>query len=62
MTPEDVRTQLVAALQADLVGPLYESMRARGVMVLLHDPTFARHLERQWMGLIDTGQVLRRVP
>lgn len=30
--------------------------------VLLHDSTFARHLERQWLGLIEAGLVLRWVP
>jgi phosphatidylserine/phosphatidylglycerophosphate/cardiolipin synthase-like enzyme len=28
--------------------------------VLLHDPTFARQLERQWMSLIEGGFVLQR--
>ncbi|MCA9704496.1 MAG: DISARM system phospholipase D-like protein DrmC [Myxococcales bacterium] len=27
--------------------------------VLLHDVTFARHLDRQWLGLVEAGLVLR---
>jgi phosphatidylserine/phosphatidylglycerophosphate/cardiolipin synthase-like enzyme len=27
--------------------------------VLIHDPTFAGHLERQWLGLIEAGLVFR---
>lgn len=32
------------------------------VGVLLHDPLFASHLARQWMGLIDAGLVAEHAP